>query len=147
MSHSHGQNCHGESHDHDHEHDHSDDITPALQQSLYSYIKFDSIVTLNESVTGSGKAVVKKEWTQRLEVEPQIESDTDEQLLMTVPYVCPHSIFVHSPRSCHGGLNSEESIVSLVFLSSLTSAIASPAKSSSIPFSSAQASHPAPRAP
>ncbi|KAK8093808.1 hypothetical protein PG997_000493 [Apiospora hydei] len=54
--------CHDE-HDHsggghDHgEHDHSDDITPALQHSLYQHINFDAVQTLNEEESGSGKAV------------------------------------------------------------------------------------------
>ncbi|KAK5997820.1 hypothetical protein PT974_00182 [Cladobotryum mycophilum] len=88
MSHCHdehaGHGGHGH-HDHDHEHDHSDDITPALQSSLYEQINFDEIVTLNEATRDSGKAVVKKTWAERLAPEPELESDADEQLLMTVP--------------------------------------------------------------
>lgn len=79
----HGGHDHGH---HDHEHDHSDDITPALQSSLYEQISFDDIITLNESVTDAGKAVVKKTWVERLHPEPELASDADEQLLMTVPY-------------------------------------------------------------
>lgn len=85
--------CHDEhdGHDHhDHEHDHSDDITPALQSSLYQQINFDEITTLNESTRDAGKAVVKKTWAERLSPEPELESDADEQLLMTVPYVFTH---------------------------------------------------------
>jgi hypothetical protein len=84
MSHCHDE--HG-GHDHDHEHDHSDDITPALQSSLYQQINFDEITTLNESRRDAGKAIVKKTWAERLSPEPELESDADEQLLMTVPYV------------------------------------------------------------
>lgn len=86
--------CHDEHHDdsgHSHgdgaEHDHSDDITPALQFSLYQHIDFDKIVTLNEATYGSGKAVIKKTWAERLDTEVEIESDADEQLLVGVPYV------------------------------------------------------------
>jgi hypothetical protein len=56
--------CHDE-HDHsghDHGeggHDHSDDITPALQYSLYQHINFDEITTFNEEEPHSGKAIVK----------------------------------------------------------------------------------------
>lgn len=82
MSHSH---CHDEHGGHDHEHDHSDDITPALQSSLYEQINFDEIVTLNESQRDAGKAIVKKTWAERMELAPELESDADEQLLMTVP--------------------------------------------------------------
>lgn len=88
-------------HDHD-EHDHSDDITPALQHSLYQYINFDSITTLNEAQTGSGKAIVKKTWAERMQNEPELESDADEQILMTVPFtgqVKLHSILVRTSPS------------------------------------------------
>ncbi|EHL03720.1 putative PITH domain-containing protein P35G2.02 [Glarea lozoyensis 74030] len=67
--------CHDE-HDHsghDHSeggHDHSDDITPALQYSLYQHINFDEITTFNEEEPHSGKAIVKKTWAERLQDEP-----------------------------------------------------------------------------
>jgi hypothetical protein len=85
--------CHGEhdlsGHGHDHAgHDHSDDISPAIQHSLYQHINFDDITTLNEAESDSGKAIIKKTWAERLEEQPELESDADEQLLMHVPYVC-----------------------------------------------------------
>lgn len=83
MAHCHDEHDH--SHDHNHEHDHSDDITPALQSSLYEQISFDDITTLNESYSGTGKAIVKKTWAERLTTEPELASDADEQLLMSVP--------------------------------------------------------------
>ncbi|KUJ18095.1 DUF1000-domain-containing protein [Mollisia scopiformis] len=96
--------CHdehsGHDHGHDHaEHDHTDDITPALQYSLYQHINFDDITTLNESEAHSGKAIVKKTWTERLEMEPELESDADEQLLMHIPFtgqVKLHSIMIRT---------------------------------------------------
>lgn len=66
-------------------HDHSDDITPALQHSLYQQINLDEVTTLNEAVPDSGKAVVKKTWAERMDEAPEVESDADEQLLMNVP--------------------------------------------------------------
>lgn len=83
--------CHDE-HDHDHSHDgaahdHSDDITPALQHSLYSQIEFDRIETFNESVPNSGKAILKKTWAERMSEEGELCSDTDEQILIHIPYV------------------------------------------------------------
>lgn len=85
MSHCHDEHeGHGHGHDH-HEHDHSDDITPAVQFSLYSQINFDRVITLNEAQRDVGQAVVKKTWQERLSVEPELASDVDEQLLMTVP--------------------------------------------------------------
>ena len=76
---------HGHSHGDDGAHDHSDDITPAIQHSLYQHIDFDAITTLNEAVAGSGAAVVKKTWAERLEDVPEVGSDADEQLLMHIP--------------------------------------------------------------
>jgi len=89
MSH-HCHDEHSHSHggaDHDHEHDHSDDITPALQFSLYQHINFDEVVAYNETAEGSGRAICKKSWEERLTVEPELASDADEQLLVHIPYV------------------------------------------------------------
>lgn len=89
MSHCHDEHAAhgGHDHGHDHDHDHSDDITPALQSSLYQQIVFDDVVTLNESERDAGKVIVRKTWGERLSDEPELMSDADEQLLMTVPYV------------------------------------------------------------
>ncbi|KAM7208687.1 PITH domain containing protein [Naviculisporaceae sp. PSN 640] len=98
--------CHDEHHDHhghDHgEHDHSDDITPALQHSLYQYIDFDNIVTMNEAESGSGKAVCKKTWAERMTEEPELASDVDEQLLVNIPFtgqIKLHSILLRTSQS------------------------------------------------
>jgi len=72
---------------HDHVHDHTDDITPALQNSLYDQIDFDGIRVLNESVSGSGRAIIHKTWAQRLDPSPELESDADEQLIIHIPLV------------------------------------------------------------
>jgi hypothetical protein len=79
--HGHGDHSHGGD-----GHDHSDDITPALQYSLYQHINFDGITTMNETEAESGKAVVKKTWAERLQEQPELKSDADEQLLMQIPY-------------------------------------------------------------
>ncbi|KAG4432628.1 hypothetical protein IFR05_011881 [Cadophora sp. M221] len=101
--------CHDEhdhsSHDHGHDHtghDHSDDITPALQYSLYQHINFDDITTLNEAETGSGKAIVKKTWAERLGPKPELESDADEQLILHIPFtgqIKLHSILIRTSPS------------------------------------------------
>jgi hypothetical protein len=80
--HGHGDHSHGGD-----SHDHSDDITPALQYSLYQHINFDGITTMNEADAESGKAIVKKTWAERLQEQPELKSDADEQLLMQIPYV------------------------------------------------------------
>lgn len=76
---------HGHDHSEGHAHDHSDDITPALQTLLYEQIDFSALTTLNESEPRSGATIVQKTWAQRLDPEPELQSDADEQLLMTVP--------------------------------------------------------------
>ncbi|KAK6844612.1 PITH domain-containing protein [Apiospora arundinis] len=95
--------CHDEhdhsGHGHGDEHDHSDDITPALQHSLYQHINFDGVNTLNEETSGSGKEVLKKTWAERLDPEPEVASDADEQLIVQVPFtgqVKLHSILLRS---------------------------------------------------
>lgn len=86
MPHHHSHDHNHDHDDHSHEgHDHSNDLTPVLQSSLYSQIDFDKIITLNESEPGSGMAVVKKSWEERLDPKPDLVSDADEQILMMVP--------------------------------------------------------------
>ena len=82
-SHDHGHGHGGGAHDHDH--DHSDDITPAIQHSLYRHIHFDAVEALNEAVPGSGRAVLEKTWADRLRPEPELVSDADEQIIVNVP--------------------------------------------------------------
>ena len=85
--HDHGGHAHGHDHHGHDEHDHSHDLTPALQSSLYQQIDFEAVNTLNECQPKSGAAILKKTWAQRLDAEPELESDADEQLLMHVPFV------------------------------------------------------------
>ncbi|KAK5091109.1 hypothetical protein LTR05_001289 [Lithohypha guttulata] len=58
----------------------------ALQSNLYKQIQFDQIRTLNEATVRSGAAIVQKEWRDRLQDTPVLESDADEQLLMHIPF-------------------------------------------------------------
>lgn len=85
MSHCHDEHDHHHHHGGDGEHDHSDDITPALQFSLYQHINFDEVTALNEAEHGAGKAIVKKTWAERLSDEPELVSDADEQLIVNIP--------------------------------------------------------------
>ena len=88
MSHNHDHHDH---HGHDHSegaaHDHTDDLTPALQNNIYEQVDFSAINTLNESESRAGAKIVQKTWTERLEPDPELKSDADEQLLMHIPYV------------------------------------------------------------
>lgn len=80
--HDHGSHGHG----HDHDHSHEDEQADASAQSIiWRPIDFESIRTLNETTTDSGAQVVEKIWTQRLNPEPELVSDADEQLLMFIP--------------------------------------------------------------
>ncbi|POS87926.1 Galactose-binding protein [Erysiphe pulchra] len=105
----HSGHDHGHHHDHDHDHghgheghDHSDDIQPALQYSLYRYINFDGVTCLNETEVGSGQAILKKTWAERLQLSPVLESDTDDQLLIHIPFtgqIKLHSIIIRSSNT------------------------------------------------
>lgn len=86
MSHNcHDEHSHSHSHSHNHVHDHTDDLTPALQNTLYDQIDFDGIRTLNERVNGSGRAIVKKTWADRGNRDEELESDADEQVILHIP--------------------------------------------------------------
>lgn len=84
--HGHDHSGHGHGHGHGDGHDHSHDLEPALQSNLYKQINFESIITLNEAEPRSGAAIVQKTWDERLNDEPALASDTDEQLLMHIPF-------------------------------------------------------------
>ncbi|KAL8746958.1 MAG: hypothetical protein Q9190_001078 [Brigantiaea leucoxantha] len=95
--HSHGED--GHNHGPGDAHDHSDDIEPALQTLIWKQIDFEQIRTLNESESDAGAKVVEKTWPQRLEPEPELASDADEQLLIFVPFagvVKLHAILLRS---------------------------------------------------
>jgi hypothetical protein len=77
---------HGHGHGHGEGHDHSHDLEPALQSNLYKQIDFEGITTLNEAANRSGAAIVQKTWDERLNDQPVLESDADEQLLMHIPF-------------------------------------------------------------
>ncbi|KAI0541643.1 translation protein [Xylaria digitata] len=80
-----GHGGHGH-HNHD-EHDHSDDITPALQHNLYQHIRFDDVITMNEAERGSGKAIIKKTYQERMQVEPElvITIELEASIIKTYP--------------------------------------------------------------
>ncbi|KAG2181441.1 hypothetical protein INT44_008254 [Umbelopsis vinacea] len=77
MPHQHSAHC---------EHEHEDLPGSGEQALLYSRIDRDNIRCLNEAEPDSGKSVVKP-WDQRLDNDKFVESDADEQLLITIPYV------------------------------------------------------------
>ncbi|KAL8927748.1 MAG: hypothetical protein Q9208_002163 [Pyrenodesmia sp. 3 TL-2023] len=90
---------HGHGHGNDHDHNHTDDTEPALQTLIWKQIDFENIRTLNESESDQGAKIVEKTWPQRLDAEPKLVSDADEQLLMFIPFtgvVKLHSVLIRS---------------------------------------------------
>ncbi|KAJ4301393.1 hypothetical protein N0V90_003485 [Kalmusia sp. IMI 367209] len=115
---SHHDHHHDEEHAeaHDHVHDHSDDITPALQNLLYQQIDFSKLRTLNEDESDQGRNICQKTWAERMNLEPELRSFADEQILMIVPFtgqVRLHSILIrtspgpHSPKTLKVFINDD----------------------------------------
>jgi hypothetical protein len=88
-------NGHGHEHDvYDHAHDSINSIVG--EESLSGYIDHGSIICLNEETEGMGKNPFKHT-ENRLDDDPYLESDADEQLLIHVPFseaVCIKSICI-----------------------------------------------------
>lgn len=82
LSHQHSESNASHSHEHG---NHNDDVQPALQTLIWKQIDFENIRTLNELESDMGAKIVEKPWPLRLNAEPMLESDADEQLLMFVP--------------------------------------------------------------
>jgi len=73
-----------------------------LQNLLYEQIDFSKVNCLNEEEPRSGVKVLQKTWMERLETEPELKSDADEQLLLHVPFtgqVNLHSILIRTSTS------------------------------------------------
>jgi len=82
MSHRDHGNCGDESHDHDHDHDHdTSDLGP--QDNLYVHIDRSNVVALNTN--GIGHEVIKP-WHKRLDESISLESDTDDQIIIRIPF-------------------------------------------------------------
>jgi hypothetical protein len=70
--------CSGHSHDHDH--------ADELGLSLRKYVDIDSVVTLNEEIEGSGRAILKMH-DERLSSEPSLVStEGDPELILHIPF-------------------------------------------------------------
>ncbi|SPO23661.1 uncharacterized protein UTRI_03813_B [Ustilago trichophora] len=81
-NHSHSGPC-----GHDHHHDDDSHVKPdeGDQDLLYSSIDRDRILTLNETVPGSGASIFKP-WDRRLDPLPELVSDADDQLIIHIPF-------------------------------------------------------------
>lgn len=71
--------------DHDHDHDGKDGPDRGVEDSLYKHIFIDRVRCLNESVAESGKTVIKP-WDQRFDRTKYVESDSDQQLIVHIPF-------------------------------------------------------------
>ncbi|SPO24544.1 uncharacterized protein UTRI_03813 [Ustilago trichophora] len=81
-NHSHSGPC-----GHDHHHDDDSHVKPdeGDQDLLYSSIDRDRIITLNETISGSG-ALIFKPWDRRFDPHPELLSDADDQLIIHIPF-------------------------------------------------------------
>lgn len=97
--HQHDPHDHG--HGHSHNHDDDDHIAPPNSnqaQTLWQFIDHEQVRVLNERVANSGRAILRQ-YEDRLSLEPYLESDADEELLITIPFtglVKLHSVLMRS---------------------------------------------------
>lgn len=72
---------------HEHHHDDADHVKPGegQQDLLYGFVDRDRISALNELEEGSGSRIVKP-YDVRLDETHVLESDVDDELLITVPF-------------------------------------------------------------
>ena len=104
-------------HDEHCEHEHSSDVTPAIQNLLYSQINFPAVRALNEASPSSGRKVLQKPWDNRHDPFPELVSDADAQIILHVPFtgqVRLHSVHVRTsnddsaPRTLKVHLNNPD---------------------------------------
>lgn len=76
--HHHGHNCADEGHDHDHDHSHPDEL--GAKDNLFAHIDRANVVALNAD--GEGRTVIKP-WDQRTSEDAALESDADDQMLLS----------------------------------------------------------------
>lgn len=94
------------SHGHHHcQHEHEEEGPPDTNEAhtLWPYIDHDRVRALNEAEEGSAARVIR-EWQYRLSTTPVLESDVDEELLVTIPFtglVKLHSVLLRSIGDDH----------------------------------------------
>ncbi|KAI9597724.1 galactose-binding domain-like protein [Syncephalis fuscata] len=84
MSHCHHEHHGHDGHDHGDDHTHDDEIA-LVKDLLYEKIDRDNVRGLNESIPGAAKSIIKP-WHERNSTTPLLESDSDEQLIVIVPF-------------------------------------------------------------
>lgn len=89
--HNHNHNHHNHNHNHgccgdEDGHDHELDGPEGEKYTLYQQIDLDHIICLNEEENGSAKKVFKP-WVDRFTETPFVVSDSDEQLIIHIPFI------------------------------------------------------------
>ncbi|CUA68505.1 PITH domain-containing protein 1 [Mus musculus] [Rhizoctonia solani] len=77
-----GHEHHDHGHGHDHDHDHDEGGSP---NNLYGRIDRPNVVALNAE-PGSDPCAVLKPWHERLDETKWLESDSDDQLILRIPF-------------------------------------------------------------
>lgn len=102
MAHSHGHVCESEAGRHDHDHDHSPPPEDTNQvQSLYQKVRTSAVRALNEETPGSAAKIIRP-WNERFNIDPELRSDSDEQIILHVPFdgqIKLKSILIRCPNS------------------------------------------------
>ncbi|ODV91597.1 hypothetical protein CANCADRAFT_14396, partial [Tortispora caseinolytica NRRL Y-17796] len=98
-------------HDHHHHHhndgngydDHGLEGSQAGAKNLYAQIDVEHVRALNEAVPDTAKKIIRP-YSERLSTDPVLQSDADEQLLITIPFISLvrlHSIQIRSTADMH----------------------------------------------
>ncbi|KAI9632993.1 galactose-binding domain-like protein [Dioszegia hungarica] len=92
--HSHGGGGHSHGHgDHNHEgHDHDIPLGSGPQDSLFSHIDVPNVVALNAVGGGEAGQKVIKSWEEREDLTRFCESDTDDSMIVKIPFTASVSI-------------------------------------------------------
>ena len=91
--------AHRHDHDHDHDHDHQHEASEETDeaQSLYKYIDVQRIRTLNAT-----DGCIVKPWRERWSVLPECQSDSDEQVILIIPFLASvkiSSLLIRTPNT------------------------------------------------
>ncbi|OBZ72242.1 PITH domain-containing protein P35G2.02 [Grifola frondosa] len=77
------QKCSQSLHDHDHDHDVPE--SQGQRDNLFSRIDRANVVAFNAEFPGKGPEIIKP-WNERLDEQEFLESDSDDQMIIRVPF-------------------------------------------------------------
>ncbi|WVQ79436.1 hypothetical protein IAT38_001534 [Cryptococcus sp. DSM 104549] len=93
--------CSQDCHDHDHNHDAPLESSPL--DSLYSQIDLDNVTALNAEGGGEAGRRVIKSWDMREDDTLWVESEVDDEMIVTIPFTSSVSLRAITLRSGPGG--------------------------------------------